>query len=274
MTALSVREALATARAAGVDGLDAQLLLARCLDRSRSWLIAHDDTLLTPLQAERYGAWLARRAAGEPLAYLFGEKEFHGLRLQVDPRVLMPRPDTETLVDWALELLGTRADSAPRVIDLGTGSGAIALAIKQAAPQADVTALDSSDDALAVARANATRLALGIRLRCGSWWAAVPGERFDIAISNPPYIALGDPHLAALTHEPALALASGVDGLDALRRIIEFAPAHLRPDGWLLLEHGHDQGEAVRALLLQRGFAQVESRRDLAGHWRCTGAQM
>lgn len=274
MSPLSVREALATARASGVDGLDAQLLLASCLDRPRSWLIAHDDTLLTPLQAERYGAWLARRAAGEPLAYLFGEKEFHGLRLQVDPRVLVPRPDTETLVDWALELLALRADSAPRVIDLGTGSGAIALALKQAAPHADVTALDASEDALAVARANATRLALDLRLRCGNWWSAVPGERFDIAVSNPPYIALGDPHLAALNHEPALALASGADGLDALRRIIELAPAHLRSGGWLLLEHGHDQGEAARALLLQHGFAQLEARHDLAGHWRCTGAQV
>ena len=274
MTPPSVREALATARNSGVDGLDAQLLLASCLDRSRSWLIAHDDTLLTPPQADRYGAWLARRAAGEPLAYLFGEKEFHGLRLQVDPRVLVPRPDTETLVDWALELLVARADSAPRVVDLGTGSGAIALAIKQAARHADVTALDASEDALAVARANAARLALDLSLRCGDWWSAVPGERFDIAIGNPPYIALGDPHLAELTHEPALALASGVDGLDALRQIIELAPAHLRQAGWLLLEHGHDQGEAVRALLLQRGFAQIETRCDLAGHWRCTGAQV
>jgi len=274
MTPLSVREALAAARNSGVEGLDAQLLLASCLDQSRSWLIAHDDTLMTPPQAERYGAWLARRAAGEPLAYLFGEKEFHGLRLQVDARVLVPRPDTETLVDWALELLVSRADSAPQVIDLGTGSGAIALAIKQANPRADVTALDASDDALAVARANATRLALDLRFRRGNWWSAVPGERFDIVISNPPYIALGDPHLAALTHEPAFALASGVDGLDALRRIIELAPAHLRQGGWLLLEHGHDQGEAVSALLLQHGFAQLESRRDLAGHLRCTGAQV
>ena len=142
MSPLSVRDALSTARASGVDGLDAQLLLARCLDQTRSWLIAHDDALLRPPQAERYGAWLARRAAGEPLAYLFGEKEFHGLRLQVDARVLVPRPDTETLVEWALELLARRADSAPQVIDLGTGSGAIALALKHAAPHAEVTALD------------------------------------------------------------------------------------------------------------------------------------
>ena len=137
-----------------------------------------------------------------------------------------------------------------------------------------MTALDASEDALAVARANAARLALDLHLRFGNWWSAVPGERFDIAVSNPPYIAVGDPHLTALTHEPTLALASGADGLDALRQIIELAPGHLRQAGWLLLEHGHDQGEAVRALLLQHGFTQVESRRDLAGHWRCTGAQV
>ena len=274
MTPLSVREALATARASGVDGLDAQLLLATCVEQSRSWLIAHDEALLTPAHSDRFRSWLARRAAGEPLAYLFGEKEFHGLRLQVDPRVLVPRPDTETLVDWALELLATRADRAPRVIDLGTGSGAIALAIKHARPGTDVTALDASESALTVARVNAEALRLDLRLLSGSWWSAVQGERFDIAVSNPPYIALRDPHLAVLAHEPAMALTAGVDGLDALRHIVEYAPAHLRPGGWLLLEHGHDQGESVRGLLLQHGFARVEARRDLAGHWRCTGAQV
>ena len=274
MTPPSVREALATARNSGVDGLDAQLLLASCLDRSRSWLIAHDDTLLTPPQADRYGAWLARRAAGEPLAFLFGEKEFHGLRLQVDLRVLVPRPDTETLVDWALELLATRPDGATRVVDLGTGSGAIALALKHAQPGADVTALDASGGALEVARANAAALRLDVRLVSGNWWSAVQGERFDIAVSNPPYIALHDPHLAALTHEPAIALTAGIDGLDALRHLIDHAAAHLRPGGWLLLEHGHDQGPAVQGLLFQSGFARVETRCDLAGHWRCSGAQV
>ena len=274
MTPLSVREALATARASGVDGLDAQLLLATCVEQSRSWLIAHDEALLTPAHSDRFRSWLARRAAGEPLAYLFGEKEFHGLVLQVDARVLVPRPDTETLVDWALELLAARLDSAPRVVDLGTGSGAIALALKHAQPGAAVTALDASGGALEVARANAAALRLDVRLVSGNWWSAVQGERFDIAVSNPPYIALHDPHLAALTHEPATALTAGIDGLDALRHIIDHAAAHLRPGGWLLLEHGHDQGESVRGLLLQHGFARVEARRDLAGHWRCTGAQV
>ena len=274
MTPLSVREALATARASGVDGLDAQLLLATCVEQSRSWLIAHDEALLTPAHSDRFRSWLARRAAGEPLAYLFGEKEFHGLVLQVDARVLVPRPDTETLVDWALELLATRPDSAPRVVDLGTGSGAIALALKHAQPGAAVTALDASGGALEVARANAAALRLDVRLVSGNWWSAVQGERFDIAVSNPPYIALHDPHLTALAHEPAIALTAGIDGLDALRHIIDHAAAHLRPGGWLLLEHGHDQGESVRGLLLQHGFARVEARRDLAGHWRCTGAQV
>ena len=274
MTSLSVRAALAEARTASVETLDAHLLLATCLEQSRSWLIAHDEALLTPAHLDRFRSWLARRAAGEPLAYLFGEKEFHGLVLKVDARVLVPRPDTETLVDWALELLATRPDGATRVVDLGTGSGAIALALKHAQPGADVTALDASGGALEVARANAAALRLDVRLVSGNWWSAVQGERFDIAVSNPPYIALHDPHLAALTHEPAIALTAGIDGLDALRHIIDHAAAHLRPGGWLLLEHGHDQGPAVQGLLFQSGFARVETRCDLAGHWRCSGAQV
>ena len=274
MKPLSVRTALAEARTASVETLDAHLLLATCLEQSRSWLIAHGEALLTPAHSDRFRSWLTRRAAGEPLAYLFGEKEFHGLVLQVDARVLVPRPDTETLVDWALELLATLPDGSPRVVDLGTGSGAIALALKHAQPGAAVTALDASGGALEVARANATALRLDVRLLSGSWWSAVQGERFDIAVSNPPYIALHDPHLAALTHEPAIALTAGIDGLDALRHIIDHAPAHLRPGGWLLLEHGHDQGPAVQGLLFQGGFARVETRCDLAGHWRCTGAQV
>ena len=279
MKPLSVRAALAEARTASVETLDAHLLLATCLEQSRSWLIAHDEALLTPAHLDRFRSWLARRAAGEPLAYMFGEKEFHGLVLKVDARVLVPRPDTETLVDWALELLQAQAGvppagAAPRVIDLGTGSGAIALALKHAQPGADVTAVDASGGALEVARANAEALRLDVRLVSGSWWSAVQGERFDIAVSNPPYIALNDPHLAALAHEPAIALTAGIDGLDALRHIIEHAPAHLRPGGWLLLEHGHDQGPSVQGLLFQSGFARVETRCDLAGHWRCTGAQV
>ena len=275
MSMFSVAQALAEARARGVDSLDAQLLLAKCLARSRSWLIAHNDAPLSAVQSGQYRVWLARRAAGEPLAYLFGEKEFHGLLLQVDARVLVPRPDTETLVDWALDLLrGEHAmRAAPRVIDLGTGSGAVALALKHAWPSADVTALDASEEALTVARANAQALQLDMRLLAGHWWTAVPGERFHLAVSNPPYIAAQDPHLAALAHEPGMALMSGADGLDALRHIIETARAHLMPRGWLLLEHGHDQADAVQALLARHGFTQIQRRRDLAGHWRCSGAQ-
>ena len=275
MNGCPVAQALAEARACGVDSLDAQLLLAKCLARTRSWLIAHDDAPLSAVQSGQYRAWLARRAAGEPLAYLFGEKEFHGLRLQVDARVLVPRPDTETLVDWALDLLrGEHAMPAtPRVIDLGTGSGAVALALKHAWPSADVSALDASEEALTVARANAQALQLDVRLLASHWWTAVSGERFHLAVSNPPYIAAQDPHLAALAHEPGMALVSGADGLDALRHIIETARAHLLPRGWLLLEHGHDQADAVQALLARHGFEQVQRRHDLAGHWRCSGAQ-
>lgn len=275
MSVFSVAQALAEARACGVDSLDAQLLLAKCLARSRSWLIAHNDAPLSAVQAGQYRVWLARRAAGEPLAYLFGEKEFHGLLLQVDARVLVPRPDTETLVDWALDLLrGEHATlAAPRVIDLGTGSGAVALALKHAWPSADVTALDASEEALTVARANAQALQLDVRLLASLWWTAVQGERFHLAVSNPPYVAEQDPHLAALAHEPGMALVSGADGLDALRHIIEAARAHLLPRGWLLLEHGHDQADTVQTLLARHGFEQVQRRRDMAGHWRCSGAQ-
>jgi release factor glutamine methyltransferase len=270
-----VAELLARARDAGVDRLDAQLLLAHVLQRNRAWLIAHGDELLSDDDAERSSGLIARRAAGEPLAYLVGEKEFRGLVLRVGPQVLVPRPDTETLVDWALALLeGPLAGiESPRVVDLGTGSGAIALALKQACPRADVTATDASEAALAVARDNGQRLKLPLRWRGGSWWAAVDGERFDLAVSNPPYIAEGDPHLPALGHEPASALVSGADGLQAIREIVGGAAAHLHAGGWLLLEHGHDQAPAVTGLLLAGGWRSVQSKTDLSGVRRCTGAQ-
>ncbi|MFT4194264.1 peptide chain release factor N(5)-glutamine methyltransferase, partial [Ottowia sp.] len=227
---------------------------------------------LPPDAAARAQALAARRLAGEPVAYLTGEKHFHGLRLQVDARVLDPRDDTETLVDWALALLPA---SAPcRVLDLGTGSGAIALAVAHQRPRARVTAVDASADALAVARGNADRLGQALDLRHGDWWAPVAGERFDLVASNPPYIAEGDAHLPALAHEPRQALVSGADGLDDLRRIVAGAPAHLAPGGWLLLEHGWDQAAAVRGLLAAAGFAQVQSRRDLGGVERCSGGRL
>lgn len=271
----TVAEALARARQRGVDRLDAQLLLARALVRPRVWLLAHDDAVLDDAQAQHFDAELARRAAGEPLAYIVGEKEFHGLVLAVDAAVLVPRPDTETLVGWAIALLeGELANvAAPRVLDLGTGSGAIALAVKQACPRAVLGAVDASEAALAVARDNGLRLGLAVEWLGGDWWQPVAGRRFDLVLGNPPYIAEGDPHLAALRHEPAMALSSGPDGLAAIRRIVAQARDHLAPGAWLLLEHGHDQAGAVRRLMHDAGLADPQSRADLAGVMRCSGAR-
>lgn len=266
---MRVREALQAARAAGVDRLDAQLLLSRHLQRPRAWLIAHEDAELSPSDATAFEAAVARRAAGEPLAYLLGEREFHGLVLHVNPAVLVPRPETEHLVDWALEL----APPGRRVADLGTGSGAIALALKHARPELELTATDASEDALAVARANAERLRLPVRFLAGTWWTPLAGERFDLVVSNPPYIAGDDPHLPALTHEPRGALTPGGDGLADLRTLVAGAAAHLVPGGWLLLEHGFDQAAAVRALFEASGWQQVVTRHDLSGHERCTGGR-
>lgn len=273
MSRMTVAHALAQAQQAGVPRLDAQLLLARRLERPRTWLLAHDDTSLDAPQAAAYAADLERRAGGEPLAYIVGEKEFHGLTLQIDARVLVPRADTETLVDWGLDLLRGAVfhDPAPRVIDLGTGSGAIALALKYEFPAARVSATDFSSPALAVAVANAQRLNLDIAFIQGDWWSAVGDQRFHLALANPPYIAENDAHLPALRHEPAHALTSGRDGEDALRQLIAQAPAHLEPGGWLLLEHGHEQSAPVRQLLACRGFVDVQTREDLAGIGRCTG---
>ena len=268
----TVAEALAHARALGVDRLDAQLLAGHVLQRPRTWLLAHDDAVLDTAQHATLDALLQRRAAGEPVAYLIGEKEFRGLVLRVTPAVLVPRPDTETLVDWALECL--RAGPAhPRVIDLGTGSGAIALAVKHAHPAADVTAVDASAEALAVARDNVQRHGLDVHLTQSDWWTSAGTGPYDLVLSNPPYIAEGDHHLPALRHEPELALTSGHDGLDAIRSITAGAPAHLTRGGWLLFEHGHEQGPAVRELLRAAGFSGVVTRQDLAGRERCTGGQ-
>jgi release factor glutamine methyltransferase len=268
---MNVAQALAAACALGLERLDAQLLLLRALGRSetdRGWLLAHDTDELPAAVESNLMALAERRAAGEPLAYLVGHKEFHGLDLQVDARVLIPRPDTETLANWAIEIV--QELDAARVIDLGTGSGAIALAVKKACPHAEVQATDASADALAVARANARRHALDVSFRQASWLDRAEG-RFDVIVSNPPYIAEGDEHLPALSHEPATALVSGPDGLAAIRAIVAQAPARLAAGAWLLLEHGWDQ--APRVLLRSAGFGYVASRRDLAGIERCSGGK-
>ena len=266
---MRIRDALEQARTLGVERLDAQLILAHLFDRPRAWLLAHDDEVLEADQAERLRALLTRRAASEPLAYVIGHAEFRGLDLMVSPAVLVPRPETEVLVEWALERLP--ADAAAEVVDLGTGSGAIALALQRERPRARITATDASAEALLVARANAAHHAPAMAFAQGDWWAPLAGRRFALAVSNPPYIAGDDLHLQALGHEPRSALTPEGDGLAALRRIVDQAPAHLQPGAWLLLEHGHDQGDAVRRLLVRRGFAATSTRDDLAGLARCSG---
>ncbi|MDO8903310.1 peptide chain release factor N(5)-glutamine methyltransferase [Hydrogenophaga sp.] len=276
---MTLTDALRQAAAAGLDRLDAQMLLLFSLGRdpnARAWLSAHDDQVLSADQERLFEQLCRRRAQGEPLPYLTGTKEFFGLPLKVDGRVLVPRPDTETLVLWAMDVVdaATERSSIPlRALDLGTGSGAIALALKSSRPHTHVWATDASPEALAVAQANAEALHLAVSFRLGHWLAAVPGERFDLILSNPPYIKTNDPHLAQLQHEPFSALVSGPDGLDDLRHLIAEAPSFLVPGGWLLLEHGHDQAGPVRDLLERAGFEVVTSRTDLAGIERCSGGQ-
>ena len=273
MTTPTIAQALTQAHTLGLPRIDAQMLLLHVLGRAgadRAWLLAHDTDAIEPAAHAQFIALCQRRAAGEPVAYLTGRKEFYGLALQVDARVLDPRPDTETLVDWALHVIAQLP--SPRIADLGTGSGAIALALQSQRPTAQVLAVDASEGALAVAQANAQRLGLPVRFQHGNWLDGITGL-FDAIVSNPPYIPAHDPHLAALTHEPLQALASGADGLDDLRTLIAQAPEHLAPGGWLLLEHGHDQANAVRALLQHAGLGPVQSRRDLAGIERCSGGQ-
>ncbi|MDP2817843.1 MAG: peptide chain release factor N(5)-glutamine methyltransferase [Polaromonas sp.] len=275
-TTPSYAQALAAAQTLGLERLDAQLLLLHALgrpDSDRGWLLAHDDDMLPGEAAARFRALSLRRAADEPLAYIVGSKEFFGLQLQVDARVLVPRPDTETLVDWALQALsGPGMPACAQVLDLGTGSGAIALALKKNRPTLDLTAVDVSAGALAVASANASRLGLAIHFIEGNWLENV-SSHFHLIASNPPYVIDGDSHLSALSHEPLSALTGGPDGLDELRTIINQTPAHLHAQGWLLLEHGYDQAVAVRELLARRGFAEVQSQADLAGISRCSGGR-
>ena len=272
----------ALAGAAGLLGtrLDAELLLAHVLDVSRANVVARDERELTPEEQGDFEQLLARRMAGEPLAYLTGTKEFWSLELEVSKHVLVPRPETELLVEWGLECLSSRRKPGSSVLDIGTGSGAIALALAKEMPTLHMLATDISASALAVARGNARRLGItNVAFAEGDLWKALDSglrrndaaETFDLIVSNPPYVAAGDPHLADLKFEPPLALTSGGDGLDALRAIVAGAPARLRAGGWLLVEHGAGQGAAVRALFAAAGFDGIETRRDLAGLERATG---
>ena len=269
----SVAAALRAARAAGLSSLDAQLLLARILATSRTGLIANDEQMLSVAETRRWDDAVARRVVGEPLAYLLGEKEFAGLMLEVTADVLVPRPETETLVDWAVELLVAMPPGPRSLVDLGTGSGAIALAVQARCRDTMVTATDTSPAALVVARRNAKRHGARIEFLTGSWWEPLGDRTFDVVLSNPPYIAAGDRHLAALRHEPVEALTPGGDGLDALRKIMTGARRHLGHGGWLLVEHGFEQAEAVRAMLDDVGLAAVASRADLAGRPRVSGGR-
>lgn len=251
--------------------LDAEVLLAQALGRARAWLRAHGDEPLPVAGQAKFEEYLRRRRAGEPVAYLVGEREFWSLALTVTPAVLIPRPDTEILVGAALELMDEAVDAA--VADLGTGSGAVAIALAIARPAWRMVATDRDPQTLAVARANATQHRTRVEFHLGHWCEALARERFNLIVSNPPYIADDDPHLTQgdVRFEPRGALAAGPDGLDCLREITACAPAHLVPGGWLLLEHGHDQADAVADLLATAGFGEIRRWKDLGGIERVSG---
>ena len=255
---------------------ESRALLARQLNVAREHLIAHPDQAVSASDAAAFKQLALRRCADEPLAYLLTEKEFYGRLFAVSPAVLIPRPETELLVDLALARLAAcaRSGGRPRVLDLGTGSGCVAISLAIENPRAEIIATDTSTAALALARANAARLgARNVEFAAGDWYAALPADaRFDLIVSNPPYVAEGDPHLPDLRFEPALALIAEAGGLAALRKIIEGAPSHLSPGGWLLLEHGGEQGAAVRALLEERRWISVQTHSDAAGLERVTVA--
>ncbi|WP_455921845.1 peptide chain release factor N(5)-glutamine methyltransferase [Pseudomonas putida] len=250
--------------------LDIELLLAAALGKNRSYLHTWPERIVTTEAAATFSEYLERRRGGEPVAYILGQQGFWKLDLEVAPHTLIPRPDTELLVETALELLPA---TPAKVLDLGTGTGAIALALASERGGWQLTAVDRVAEAVALAERNRERLRLGnARVLESHWYSAVQGERFEMIISNPPYIRAADPHLVAgdVRFEPASALVAGDDGLDDLRTIIAQAPQHLVAGGWLLLEHGYDQAAAVRELLAKHDFEQIESREDLGGHERIT----
>ncbi len=282
----TVATALAAARTK-LPASEARLLLGHVLGRPAAWLIAHDDEVLDEATLLRFASLVARRKGGEPVAYLVGYREFYGREFAVSPDVLIPRPETEMLVDLVLaQEVGpggtatgaatSAATSAARILDLGTGSGCLAITLALEIPSAQLSAADASDAALCLARKNAERLGASLRLLQSDWFSALAGERFDLIVANPPYIAEADPHLAAgdLCREPRLALASGADGLDAIRRIVAAAPRHLAAGGQLWLEHGYDQANAVRALLAAAGLRDIEQHRDVAGIVRVSGGRL
>jgi release factor glutamine methyltransferase len=261
---LTVQEALS---ASGIDPREARLLLAEATGFSQAAVLAFPERVLPPAAQNNFLEYIEKRKRGEPIAYIVGRKEFYGIDLAVNPAVLIPRPETELLVD-----LGLQRDFSS-MVDLGTGSGAIALALKQQRPSSRIVAIEASVAALEVARRNAVRLGLEVDFRHGSWFGPVAGERFDLIVSNPPYVAANDPHLAALGFEPQQALVAGPDGLDALREIIHAAPAHMAPGGWLLLEHGQGQENAVGGLLQAAGLEEIGAWPDLAGIPRVSGGR-
>lgn len=270
---MNITQALQLARTLQLDGLESNTWLLHVTNQprhDRAWLLTHEQHVLTSEQTARFKQGLQRLQQGEPLAYLVGIQAFHGLDLQVTPDVLVPRADTETLVDWALSL--PLPNAGVSVLDLGTGSGAIALALKHHRPTWTVHAVDQSAPALQVAQANANRLQLDVQFSQSNWLQSVNGE-FDLILANPPYIAEGDPHLPGLVHEPISALVSGPQGLNDLQTITDQARTHLKPGAWLLLEHGYNQAEAVCQILKQKGYTDVQSRNDLAGIVRCSGGQ-
>ncbi len=278
----TVAAALAAAREK-LPASEARLLLGHVMVRPAAWLIAHDDEVLDEAALLRFASLVARRNGGEPVAYLVGHREFYGREFAVSPEVLIPRPETEMLVDIALaQEVGAggtatgAATSAARILDLGTGSGCIAITLALEIPSAQVSAVDAYDAALRTACKNAERLKASLRLLQSDWFSALAGERFDLIVANPPYIAAADPHLAAgdLRHEPVTALVSGDDGLDAIRRIVADAPQHLVPGGQLWLEHGYDQAAAVRELFAGAGWTDIAQHRDLAGIVRVTGGRV
>ncbi len=269
-------EALAFARQR-IDRLDARLLLQYATGCTHADLLARPETPVIGPAFAQFADWVARRAAGEPLAYLVGESEFRGRVFQVSPAVLIPRPETEVLLDLALERLAGR--QSPDVVDLGTGSGIVAISLALECPEARVSAVDLSPGALAVARNNAGRLGATVDFHEGDWFAPLAERRFDLIVSNPPYVAEGDPHLElnGLPHEPRLALTDqepGGNGLACIRRIVADAAIHLKPGAWLLFEHGYDQGEASRNLLAAAGFKEPFTHPDLAGIDRVSGAHL